>query len=321
MKRSLGSTLLAVLITSLVSLSAHAQATRTWVSGVGDDVNPCSRTAPCKTFAGAISKTASGGIIDALDPAGFGAITITKPITIEGTGTLASILHSGVQGVIVNITSGTNRNVVLRDLLIDGAGTTLGTNGISIFAADNVTIENCRIANDSGVGVNIAPSTGVSNLSIHISNTMFYNIGAGGVLVKAMPGATTVGTRLAIVNSEFRNPGNYGIRAEAYTDVTADRIRVSSAKNHGIIASTSTGPVAFNLTNSVIQGTRAASFGNGVTASGTGASVRVSDNDISDCVVGLNPELSGVVFTYNDNRLMGNSTDTSPGTITPVSKR
>src|SRR5438477_1905997 len=81
---------------------AQAQATRTWVSGVGDDVNPCSRTAPCKTFAGAISKTASGGEIDALDPGGFGAVTITKSITIEGAGTMASVLSSGVQGIIIN---------------------------------------------------------------------------------------------------------------------------------------------------------------------------------------------------------------------------
>src|SRR5438128_4271429 len=86
---------------ALASLG-HAQANRTWVSGVGDDVNPCSRTAPCKTFAGAISKTADPGEIDALDPGGFGAVTITKSITIDGSGTFASILSSGVQGVIVN---------------------------------------------------------------------------------------------------------------------------------------------------------------------------------------------------------------------------
>ena len=62
---------------------AQAQATRTWVSGVGDDVNPCSRTAPCKTFAGAISKTANGGEIDCLDPGGYGTLTITKSITVS----------------------------------------------------------------------------------------------------------------------------------------------------------------------------------------------------------------------------------------------
>src|SRR6266852_9779641 len=86
----------------LATAPSHAQATRTWVSGVGDDVNPCSRTAPCKTFAGAISKTASPGEIDALDPGGFGAVTITKSITIDGGGgQVASVLSSGVNGIVV----------------------------------------------------------------------------------------------------------------------------------------------------------------------------------------------------------------------------
>src|SRR5213592_3161480 len=81
--------------------TAHAQATRTWVSGVGDDVNPCSRTAPCKTFAGAISKTARFGEINCLDPGGFGAVTITKSITIDCHEIFASVLHTGVTGMIV----------------------------------------------------------------------------------------------------------------------------------------------------------------------------------------------------------------------------
>src|SRR6476661_7240666 len=103
---------------------AFAQATRTWVSGVGDDVNPCSRTAPCKTFAGAISKTAPGGEISVLDPGGFGAITITKSITINGTGTLAGILSAGTNGVNVNDSATGTPNsiiVVLRDISINGA--------------------------------------------------------------------------------------------------------------------------------------------------------------------------------------------------------
>src|SRR6267378_6234494 len=96
---------IAMFMFALASL-AQAQATRTWVSGVGDDVNPCSRTAPCKTFAGAISKTAACGEIDALDPGGFGAVTITKSITIDGTGTFASILASGQNGIIINAGTG-----------------------------------------------------------------------------------------------------------------------------------------------------------------------------------------------------------------------
>src|SRR5207245_10736465 len=106
--------------------TAHAQATRTWVSGVGDDANPCSRTAPCKTFAGGISKTAPGGVIDALDPGGFGAVTITKSITIEGTGGLASILVSGTNALVIAAAAGDD--VVLRDILFEGLGT--GLNGI-----------------------------------------------------------------------------------------------------------------------------------------------------------------------------------------------
>src|SRR6058998_2231384 len=127
------------LLSLLAAAPASAQATRTWVSGVGDDVNPCSRTAPCKTFAGAISKTASPGIINCLDPGGFGAVTITKSITIDCTGTLGSVLSSGVQGVIINTATPSTQNVVLRNIDINGAGTTLGTNGVNILAAKSVT--------------------------------------------------------------------------------------------------------------------------------------------------------------------------------------
>src|ERR1700710_2345245 len=85
----------------LAAAPANAQATRTWVSGVGDDANPCSRTAPCKTFAGAISKTAASGEIDCLDPAGFGTVTITKSMTLDCTATLGSILASGTIGISI----------------------------------------------------------------------------------------------------------------------------------------------------------------------------------------------------------------------------
>src|SRR4029434_5005479 len=102
---------------------AQAQATRTWVSGVGDDVNPCSRTAPCKTFAGAISKTADGGEIDALDPGGYGAVTITKSLTIMGVGTNPSVPVSGTNGIVIN--AGADDVVVLRNINLQGIGTGL----------------------------------------------------------------------------------------------------------------------------------------------------------------------------------------------------
>src|ERR1700747_3120000 len=124
---------IATIALCLTAQPAHAQATRTWVSGVGDDANPCPRTAPCKTFAGAISKTATDGEIDALDPGGFGAVTITKAITIDGGPTgEASILGSGVVGAVtINISASSGSNFVqLRNLSINGSGTTFGQNGI-----------------------------------------------------------------------------------------------------------------------------------------------------------------------------------------------
>src|SRR5215210_5395387 len=109
--------------------AAQAQATRTWVSGVGDDVNPCSRTAPCKTYAGAISKTAANGIISTLDPGGFGAVTITKSIMIDATGQIGGVLASGSSGVTVNATA--TDVIVLRGLEIHGANFT-GINGVRV---------------------------------------------------------------------------------------------------------------------------------------------------------------------------------------------
>ena len=116
---------------------AHAQATRTWVSGVGDDANPCSRTAPCKTFAGAISKTAPEGEINCLDPGGFGAVTITKAITIDCLHTLGGVLAAGTNGV--RVLAGGSDRIVLRGLDINGAGS--GVNGILLQAEDRSTLK------------------------------------------------------------------------------------------------------------------------------------------------------------------------------------
>src|SRR5919202_5030324 len=132
--------------------AARAQATRTGVSGVGDDVNPCSRTAPCKTFAGAISKTADKGEIDALDPGGFGTVTITKNIVIDGTtgAGFGSILAAGTNGVNVNDSATATPNTIivsLRNLSINGAGTTLGLNGVNFTSGKAVHVEHCQIFN------------------------------------------------------------------------------------------------------------------------------------------------------------------------------
>src|SRR5947207_14153377 len=111
----------AVLLAFALPAAAFGQATRTWVSGVGDDANPCSRTAPCKTFAGAISKTANGGEINCLDPGGFGGVTITKSLTIKCHYTEGGVLVSGTNAVVVS--AALTDTVTLRGLDIFGIGT------------------------------------------------------------------------------------------------------------------------------------------------------------------------------------------------------
>src|SRR5260370_34078545 len=103
-----------LLLTLGIASAMNAQATRTWVSGVGDDVNPCSRTAPCKTFAGAISKTAVRGEINVVDPGGFGTVTITKSMVIDGTPFLSGVLNSGVPRITINITTGEDPRIVIH---------------------------------------------------------------------------------------------------------------------------------------------------------------------------------------------------------------
>src|SRR5579862_3333221 len=156
--------LLACLAIVLLSTTLmNAQATRTWVSGVGDDANPCSRTAPCKTFAGAISKTAPGGEIDALDPGGFGALTITKSITLDGGGgQVASVLVAGTNGITV--AAGSTDVVAIRNLRLDGllggGNANAGINGINVISGKFIMIQNCDIFGFSNNGINIATAGG-----------------------------------------------------------------------------------------------------------------------------------------------------------------
>ena len=159
------------------STVVHAQATRTWVSGVGDDANPCSRTAPCKTFAGAISKTATGGEINVLDPGGFGAVTITKAISIISECIEAGVLVSGSNGIIVNAAGA---KVLLSGLDIEGLNQTTGAaglNGVNVINAGTVTIRKCSIRNFSQQGVNLA---GPANTRVYLQDSQIINNTLGG---------------------------------------------------------------------------------------------------------------------------------------------
>jgi hypothetical protein len=199
----------------IVSLSSAAHAvTRTWVSGVGDDINPCSRTAPCKTFAGAISKTDANGEIDALDSGGFGTVTITKSITIDGGGYIASILGTGTNGVNVNDSATATPNtiiVTLRRLTFNGAAT--GVNGINFTAGKTLNVENCQIFGFTGVapnGAGIRVALTVSGSNLNVSNTSIFRNRVG------ISGTTSTGNvTVNVTGSDIKNNSTDGVFLDA----------------------------------------------------------------------------------------------------------
>ena len=203
MKRTLILILSCVFLLTIASV-AQAQASRTWVSGVGNDADPCSRTAPCKTYAGAISKTAPGGIISTLDPGGFGAVTITKSITIDGSEQIAGILASLVNGVIINAAA--TDVVVLRNLEIHGFGN--GLNGVRILSAGEVYVENCRIQNFSQNGILVAPSVAATLTKVVVRNSDIRNV--AGSAIHIAPTNATANVKVTAAHTQLSG-SNVGV--------------------------------------------------------------------------------------------------------------
>jgi hypothetical protein len=209
-------------VTLVLAGPVHAQATRTWVSGVGDDVNPCSRTAPCKTFAGAISKTAAGGEINCLDAGGFGAVTITKALTIACLYTEGGTLAGG-NGIVVN--AGAQDAVYLKGLDIFGANPP--TNGVRFIAGGSLHIEDSiirRFNASNSYGISIAPTT---KAKIYILRTVIADNGSagsgGGIRVEPQSEGQAV---VFIMDSTISNNAGPGIAAVG----TATRVAVSNTR-------------------------------------------------------------------------------------------
>jgi hypothetical protein len=212
-----------LLLICLLSSAAQAQASRTWVSGVGDDANPCSRTAPCKTFAGAISKTAAGGEIDALDPGGFGGVTITKAITIDGGGgQVTSVLVAGTNGITV--AAGTTDVVTLRNLRINGIEGTGsgGLNGINYQSGGALHVENCNIFGFTRDGIHVGTN---ATSALFVTDTFLTNNANGIQIAPTMANVRSMLVRVrAQGNSGFGfylNPGTGTSAGTAINDSTA----------------------------------------------------------------------------------------------------
>ena len=284
-----------------IPASAAAQATRTWVSGVGDDANPCSRTAPCKTFAGAISKTAAKGEINCLDPGGYGGVTITKSLTIKCDYTEGGVLVSGTNAIVVNADA--TDNVVLNGLDINGLGTSL--NGIRILSAKSVKIVNTEIYGFLRNGVDMEASN--NGARVLVANSKIFNNGGNGILVAPPSGGNSTA---AVRNNEI--VGN--ACAIAATNHLPD-----PAFNYGSNCGTQTGGVGGSAKINAFGNSLNDSADAGVFSSGQSSIVRVGNNEITGNLVGfrsIDAGQFGGIFSYNDNFLAGNVTDGAPnGTL------
>jgi hypothetical protein len=280
--------------------SALAQATRTWISGFGDDANPCSRTAPCKTFPGAISKTAAGGEIDALDPGGFGTVTIIKSITLDGgAGQTASILASGTPGITINAPS--NARVTIRNLGINGINGTGngGTVGINVIGAATVHLENDHIFGLSGNGVTFNSSSLLARMTID-GSTIEDNTGSAVAALSAAPG----GAEQVMVRNSVIDGNGCGLTVGTLTCGTT-----TQGNALGVLIDS----INSQITNNGF-GAGAGATGAGVYAVGSVSDQVLSGDLITGNKIGLDSVASGTIFSFSNNELFGNNLDGTPTT-------
>lgn len=279
----------------LSGFSAFAQATRTWVSGVGDDANPCSRTAPCKTFAGAISKTAAGGEINALDPGGFGAVTITKAITINAVNVTAGVLVAGTNGVVIN--APTTATVTLRGL--DFMGLDTGLCAVRVIQAGAVHVEDSTISGFTQGGVcdasasNLAPNFFIKNVTI----TRTTNAANPAAAVSVLHGVAVL-DHVRLMNNDV------GISVAETAKVT---IANSTIAGNSVTGLSTDGTAAVSVERTVFA------------ANGTGIYADAGSTLLSDSNFSFNDAgFTGPVFSYGNNRLnAGNVTDGVPAGTLP----
>jgi hypothetical protein len=287
-------------LTVVTTASAQAQATRTWVSGVGDDANPCSRTAPCKTFAGAISKTAAGGEIDALDPSGFGAVTITKAITIDGgEGQIGSVLVAGTNGI--TISAGASDVVSLRNLSINGAiPASPGINGINFLSGGVLHIEHCVIFGFSNNGINVQPSTAAN---VFVLDTISRDNGGSGIF-----GGGSSSIHVTIDKSRF--VGNVvGVFASDSTTIAVKDSDASGNSWVGFSASANGTNAELDIVNSL-----AANNFYGIQSGGGGGTGVVHIGGVAlvgNAAGGMVVEQNGSIVSFGNNQNAGAGLPTS----------
>lgn len=298
----------AILSLCAYSTAASAQATRTWVSGVGDDVNPCSRTAPCKTFAGAISKTAAGGEINCLDPGGFGAVTITKALTIDCHFTEGGVLAGG-NGIVVN--AGSTDVVVLRGLDIFGVAPP--THGVRFIAGGALQIEDCVIRRFNSVasfGISFQP-TGAAKL--YVSNTVISGNGNGtGGGINVVPTASG-SAKVVLRQVQVQQNSGTGLNIDANTSSAAGvQVVVEDSQFSGNTAGVSSNASGIAATTFINGSSIAQNSATGLSVSGNASSMVVSNSTITGNATGLAESGGSIIYSFADNRLEANPNFATP---------
>ena len=291
-----------------LSAPAHAQATRTWVSGVGNDADPCSRTAPCKTFAGAISKTATAGIINCIDSGAYGTVTITKSITIDCHDVFASILNASPQdqpgtttGVIINVGVDPKdpwRTVRLRNIDISGAGS--GNTGISILAASAVILEDLEVTGNMKDGISDKRTEAMGSM-LSIKNTVVANNAGTGI------GAGAQSNTLVLDNVQS-NKNAYGIALAKTNTATIAR---------SVFSNNSTAGVEVDSGGQLMLDSSLVSY-NTTGISASGGAVGFTNSDIAFNATAI----TGATTSFGNSRIFGNgapgAAPSAAGAATPA---
>ena len=309
----IGLTVIAFTLT--ISSAVQAQS-RTWVSGVGDDLNPCSRTAPCKTFSGAISKTANNGEIDALDPGGFGAVSITKNITIDGTqgAGFGGIAAASTSGVTINDSLQASPNtivVVLRNLAINGTGN--GLRGVRFIAGKSVSVEHCQIfgfKGSPGHGIELANTNG--HAQVVVKDTIIEENLGSAIHMNVTNGVNISGT-LSLNNSRLSRCANGITMSTGATRATVrnSEIELMSGVGAGNGINLASGSPLIHLHHVSLSHNTT-----GIAATVGGA--RISDVYITNC--GTSITTAANVRSWGDNMIFENGTNTLPGGATLAPK-
>jgi hypothetical protein len=284
----------------LFSGPASATATRTFVSGVGSDANPCTLAAPCRSFAQALTQTSAGGEITILDPAGYGAVTITKSVSIvnDGVGE-AGVTASSGSGITVS--TGASDVVNLRGLTLVGASGS--SEGILFTGTGTLNIQNCVIRGFGGDGIGMLPG---GSATFNITDTIVSNVGNNAVVIQSAGSGTVTGVwnRVQTIGSGSGFLVN-GANSTGAVDVT---IANGLASNNGAGVSTEGSPANAN-TQVMVVNSVVANNGTGIFEDGGNSTTYLEKTTIAGNTIAINVTNSGALFSFGDNYVKGNGND------------